>query len=45
MGDVEQLFDGDETLGPIDDADDEGMDYLFIDSGAEEADEGLDGLL
>lgn len=45
MGDVEQLFDGDETLGPIDDADDEAMDYLFIDGNDDEADEGLDGLL
>ncbi len=44
-GDVEQLFDGEEKLGPIDDADDDGMDGLCIDSGAEETDEGLDGLV
>lgn len=45
-GDIEQLFDGDETIGLADGPDDEEvMDDLYDDSEADEADEGLDGLL
>lgn len=46
-GEIEDLFEGDEKLGPVDDGDDDGMEDLFVgdvDDG-EPDDNGLDDLL